>query len=505
MWLPRQINYEELSFMKLLNAKYTYPLIVLSLVVSTALQIFWLQQLFVAQRKQLKEEIEQMVGTTAQANVYYSLTHFDGSVNKEGNPVQIKKIFLSPEWQQLTTAFDNMKMLNDLNADFSIRIDNDSTAVNMHFKLKDHIAKRHPSASNTSTTGLSKEKIRKLDSSFLKKMDKNVIKNLHQLGLTSKTFYTTYQSAWESKPMTSTIPKTVKPDFISKTYSYNLITANKYQLAISSIDSLVWYRMRYYLVSSTLMILLTCAAFYFILRLLRKQQLYADARADFTSNMTHEFKTPIATVAVALESITKYNLAKDPEKLQNYLDIGLHELQRLNLMVEKVLHISQDNSNEQPLHPELYDVQAGLQQVISSMELQLQHSSERIHLKASEEPCFIFGDPVHLTNIFYNLIDNAIKYGGNPLDLQIECTCNTKTIVLLSFKDNGPGIEKIYQKNIFERFFRVPSSGDTHNIKGSGLGLHYVKLMVEKHGGTIRLISEPGKGSNFIITLPAAT
>lgn len=487
--------------MKLLHAKYTYPLIVLSLVVSTALQIVWLQQLFVAQRKQLKEEIERMVANTAQETVYYSLTHIEGPPNKDGNTRMTKQLFLSPQWQQLTAAFDNMKALDGLNSDFTIRIENDSTAVNMHFKLKDHLVKRKPYENHTSTSTLSKEKMHKLDNSYLIKMDKNVIKNLQQSGLTSKTFYNIYNK----KLIISNAPKAEKPDFSSNQYSYNLLTSNKYQLIIPSIDLLVWYRMRYYLASSILMILLTCAAFYFILRLLRKQQLYADARADFTSNMTHEFKTPIATVAVALESITKYNLAKDPEKLQNYLDIGLYELERLNLMVEKVLHISQDNNTDQPLHPELYDVQAGLQQVISSMELQLQHSSERIHLKASAEPCFIFGDPVHLTNIFYNLIDNAIKYGGNPLNLEIECNCYTKTTVLLSFKDNGPGIEKIYQKNIFERFFRIPSTGDTHNIKGSGLGLHYVKQMVEKHGGTIRLISEPGKGSNFIITLPAAT
>lgn len=490
--------------MKLLSARYTYPLIILSLVVSTALQIFWLQQLFVAQRKQLKEEIEQIVSNRALENVYNSLIGVNTKGDKEGNPAQIKQFFLSPQWEQLTTAFDNMKMLTGLNSSFTIRIDDDSTAIDMHFKLKDHLEKRHASASNSSTTGLSPEQIKKKDNLYLIRMDKNVIKNLKQLGLTSKSFYTTYKY-WNSKAIANTAPKTGKPDFISKKYSYNLLTANKYQLVIPSIDSLVWYRMRYYLASSVLMILLTCAAFYFIIRLLRKQQLYADARADFTSNMTHEFKTPIATVAVALESITKYNLAKDPEKLQNYLDIGLHELERLNLMVEKVLHISQDNNTDQPLHPELYDVQGGLKQVISSMELQLQNSHAGIRLTASAEPCFIFGDPVHLTNIFYNLIDNAIKYGGNPLDLQIECTCHTKTTVLLSFKDNGPGIEKIYQKSIFERFFRIPSTGDTHNIKGSGLGLHYVKQMVEKHGGAIRLISEPGKGSNFIITLPAAT
>jgi len=482
--------------MKWLKAKYTYLLIILSLLLSTGLQVVWLQQLFLAQQKQLKDDIDHLVSRTAQTNMYYSLT----SLKDPGNRRQIKKIFLSPEWEQLRLAFDNMK-LDGMRTSLMISFNEDSTAVGMNFSLKDNDgqAKRKPISTGS---GLSPAEMKISDSLSLIRTKRGVQKGLHDLGLHSPVYYRLYNHSNEI--MESNVPKGLKPVYTGRRNIYNMLYSNKYQLLLASIDGLVWYRMRYYLASSILMVVLTCTAFYFILRLLRNQQLYAEARADFTSNMTHEFKTPIATVSVALESIKKYSLVNDPQTLQNYLDISQHELHRLDMMVEKVLKISHGEDAEQPLNLELYDVQSGLQQVISSMNLQLKHSQASIRFAASAEPCFVYGDPFHLTNIFYNLIDNAIKYTGEGLTLEISCVEVAETITI-GFKDNGPGIDKIYQKNIFERFYRVPSKGSTHDIKGSGLGLHYVKQMIVKHGGTIKIKSEPGRGANFIITLPAAS
>ena len=484
--------------MKLFKAKYTYVLIVLSLLLSTGLQVVWLQQLFTAQEKQLRIDIEHLVGLTAQTNLYYSITAFE----KPGNAKQIKQLFLSPQWEQLRHAFDNMKMEN-MSAYYSITIDDDSTAVSMNFSLKDTPVKRKHNKPVTSQTGMTAAQLVSSDSVSLVEMKRKVRSSLKKIGITSEVYEKIYYYN-TLDVFKSNVPKLLKPAFISNRYLYNIQNLYRYQLILPAIEYVVWYRMRYYLASSVLMVLLTCTAFYFILRLLRNQQLYADAKADFTSNMTHEFKTPIATVSVALESIKKYDLIKNPETLQNYLDISQHELKRLDLMVEKVLNISNGNNAEQPLKLELYDVQSGLQQVISSMQIQLLNSHASISFRTSEEPCFVFGDPVHLSNIFYNLIDNAIKYSGAALLLEITSKCDADKVTL-SFKDNGPGIDKLYHKNIFDRFFRVPVKGDTHDIKGSGLGLHYVKQMVEKHHGTIRIKSEPGNGTNFIITLPAAS
>jgi len=484
--------------MKWFKAKYTYVLIVLSLLLSTGLQVVWLQQLFTAQKKQLIVDIEHVVGLTAQTNLYNSITTFE----KPGNIKQIKRLFLSPQWEQLRHAFDNMKMEN-MSGYYSITIDDDSTAVSMNISLKDKPVKRKHKRPVASNTGLTAAQLVSNDSLSLIQMKRKVRASLKKIGINSdiyeKIYYYNTLSVYKNN-----VPKELRPAFTSNRYLYNILNLYRYQLILPTIDYIVWYRMRYYLASSVLMVLLTCTAFYFILRLLRNQQLYADAKADFTSNMTHEFKTPIATVSVALESIKKYDLVKNPETLQNYLDISQHELKRLDLMVEKVLKINNGNDAGQPLKLELYDVQSGLQQVISSMQIQLLNSHASISFKASEEPCFVFGDPVHLSNIFYNLIDNAIKYSGTALLLEITSRCDAAKITLI-FKDNGPGIDKLYHKNIFERFFRVPVKGDRHDIKGSGLGLHYVKQMVEKHHGTIRIKSEPGHGTTFVINLPAVS
>ena len=482
--------------MKWLKAKYIYLLIVLSLLVSTGLQVVWLQQLFLAQQKQLKDDIEHVVSRTAQTNMYYSLT----SLKDPGNLRQIKQIFLSPQWEQLRLAFDNMKMTG-MRTSLMISFNEDSTAVAMNFSLKDKAGPKK-SKPTSSGSGLTAAEMKASDSLSLIETKKRVGAELKKLGISSKLYYNLYNHNREITE--SNVPAGLKPVFSSRKYIYNLLYSHSYQVVLPAINNVVWYRMRYYLASSVLMVVLTCIAFYFILRLLRNQQLYADARADFTSNMTHEFKTPIATVAVALESIKKYNLVNDPQRLQNYLDISQHELHRLDLMVEKVLKISNGEDGEQPLHRELYDVQSGLQQVITSMELQLLNSNASIRFNSSAEPCFVDGDPFHLTNIFYNLIDNAIKYTGNALILEITCACDARAVTL-SFRDNGPGIDKLYGKNIFEKFYRIPGKGNTHDTKGSGLGLHYVRQLLERHGGSIKLKSEPGNGADFIITLPAAS
>lgn len=482
--------------MKWLKTKYTYLLIVLSLLVSSGLQVVWLQQLFVAQQKQLRDDIELIVSRTSQTNMYHSLLQ----MRDPGNILQIKQLFLTPQWGQLRIAFENMKM-KGIHTNLSIAIDNDSTTVNMNFSARDSL-KTDERGPRSNYSGMSRAELAENERKSLLAMKKTVINRLSKIGITAPVYHKIYIHH-TTTVKESNVPKGLQPVFTSRQYSYNIQNLYKFQLLLPSIDYVVWYRMRYYLASSLLMVVLTCMAFYFILRLLRKQQLYADAKADFTSNMTHEFKTPIATVSVALESIKKYNLINNPETLQSYLDISQHELHRLDLMVEKVLKISNGDDAEQPLNLELYDVQPGLQQVIASMELQLLNSQARIQFHPSAEPCFVDGDAFQLSTVFYNLIDNAIKYAGAGLILQISCECNAGQIIL-SFKDNGPGIDPIYQTNIFERFYRIPTKGDVHNIKGSGLGLHYVKQLVEKHGGSIKLKSEAGNGANFIIILPAA-
>ncbi|SHM74803.1 sensor histidine kinase [Mucilaginibacter sp. OK098] len=483
--------------MKWFSSRYAYPLIVLSLVVSIALQAVWLRQLFVSQKDQLKKDLERVVSTSAIHTIYASIA---GS-GKRGD--RFKEFFLSPQWLQMRQAFDDLK-INGVHSKFHYGLGSDSSVVQIEIVFNNHSTKKEASATDLRWNDESPGEVVRIDNRDIKTMDSTVSRQLARLGINQSKQYALY--GYGKDTLTSmTIPQSAynTAAYHSGKYSYNLKSMHKYRLIVNELNGVVIYQMRYYLFSSLLMTLLTCLVFYFLLKLIRNQRLYADAKSTFTSNMTHEFKTPVATISVALESITKYQLVNDPEKLQNYLDISRHELQRLNLMIEKVLNLSQEEETSNIMHEELYDVQAGLKQVVASMQVQLDNSKSTIHLSLANEPCFVNGDPLHLTNVFYNLIDNAIKYAGPQMEMQISCQCSANNITL-SFKDNGPGIAGVYQEKVFDRFFRIPGVNDRHNVKGSGLGLHYVKQIISKHGGSISIKSEQGRGSNFIIILPAA-
>jgi signal transduction histidine kinase len=472
-------------------------LIILTLILSCCLQLIWLSQLFSAQQMQLKGELDQLVSKTTQKNWYLTMASFD----KPKSYKRIKQVFLAPEWAQLRQAFDNMRKTG-LASSMRIESDADSTAITLHLSLKDRLVIKKRGVPVTTVIGYSTSQLHKRDSLTLEVIKKEVAQELKRIGINTTSYYRVY--TYNMKTMIyNNLPNGLKPAFASGKYVYGFQDHYRYQLCLGSIEGLIFYRMRYYILSSILMMMLTGAAFYYILRLLRKIQVYAEAKSNFVRNMSHELKTPIATVAVALESIQKYKLENEPEALQSYLNISQYELKRLDHMVEKALNIDQETKGGFPITLELYDVQSGVQQVIKSMRLQLSDPMQ-ITFEASSEPCFVYGDPIHLSNVFYNLIENAIKYTGKHLRLEISCLCDDNSVTL-RFKDNGPGIDKLYHEKIFDEFFRVPERGDMHNVKGFGLGLYYVKQVLNRHGGTIRVKSDPGKGTSFIIILKVAS
>ena len=491
--LPENEDLWEMTWFK---RTFTYPLVALALIASVGLQSAWLLQLFKSQRTQLSHQIDEMVNDEAKTNLYLSLA----SLRPIGNQRQMKSFFLSPQWQQIRMAYDNMNIYG-LDASFTINLEGPTTHVTMDFKVSDTPPKYRREVA-PELVGLPPEEILKKDTVSLPRMLKSVAKRLQQLGVTAAPYYriSTFLSGAQ---IVSTLPSSKRAEYISAKHSYNFKHHYQYQLMIVSLDQDIWYKMRYHLISAVLMILLTGLAFYYILNLYRKQQLYANAKADFSNNMTHEFKTPIATVDIVLESITKYGLARDPEKLTNYIDIGRSELQRLNLMVEKVLNTNQREVEEPSLNFQLYEVQSGLAQVAAAMNLQLAKTGTCIEIEENVEPYFILGDPIHLSNIFYNLIDNAIKHGINPTQIKIAVK-HVQTNIVILIKDNGPGIDHMYHEMIFDRFFRIPGKGAIHQTNGSGLGLYYVRQTVRRHGGSIKVNSTPGNGTTFIITIPAA-
>ncbi|MCB0838910.1 MAG: HAMP domain-containing histidine kinase [Bacteroidetes bacterium] len=243
-------------------------------------------------------------------------------------------------------------------------------------------------------------------------------------------------------------------------------------------------------------------AYLIIYRSLKKQQRLNQLKNDFISNITHELKTPITTVGVAIEAMRNFHALQNPERTREYLDISRKELNRLALLVDKVLKMSMFEHTEPQLKFEILDFSVLIEQILNSMRLQFDKIGAILEVDLPVGNFQLRGDQTHLTSVVYNLIDNALKYRSeNPL-VRIELVEKERVIQLI-VSDNGPGIAPEYQEKIFEKFFRVPS-GNQHNTKGYGLGLAYVAGVIDKHQGTIQVNSKPGAGTRFTIELPKA-
>ncbi len=250
---------------------------------------------------------------------------------------------------------------------------------------------------------------------------------------------------------------------------------------------------------SILLLGITILSFVLLYRNLLKQQRLAALKNEFISNITHELKTPIATVGVAIEALKNFNAIQDPKRTKEYLDISSNELQRLSLLVDKVLKLSMFEKKEVELKLETVNLKEVVEEVTDSLRLQLEKHRARV-VVTNEGNLSLQGDRLHLISVVFNLLDNAVKYSKEEPSIKIDLQEKGETVVL-NVTDNGIGIPQEYKDKVFDKFFRIPH-GDTHNAKGYGLGLSYVAQVIQKHNGTIVIESQPGIGTKFTITLP---
>jgi two-component system phosphate regulon sensor histidine kinase PhoR len=250
---------------------------------------------------------------------------------------------------------------------------------------------------------------------------------------------------------------------------------------------------------SILLLGITVLAFVVLYRNLRRQKKLAEEKNEFISNITHELKTPIATVGVAIEALKNFNAMDDPERTKEYLDISQNELHRLGLLVDKVLKLSMFENREVELKMEPVNLQQVVEEVVSSLKLQLEKYHAVVTIQHEGE-LTITGDRMHLLSVVFNLLDNALKYSKEAPLIKIDLK-QIDNAVILKISDNGIGISAEYNDKVFDKFYRIPH-GDTHNAKGYGLGLSYVAQVIQKHNGTIVMNSQPGIGTSFTIALP---
>ena len=244
------------------------------------------------------------------------------------------------------------------------------------------------------------------------------------------------------------------------------------------------------------------AVFIYSIYIIFRQKRLTEMKTDFVNNMTHEFKTPLASISLAAQMLSDKSVTKTEKMYENLAGIITNESRRLRFQVEKVLQMSLFDHDNIRLKTEELDANAMLESVINTFQLRIKQSGGQVETRIEAYNPFIYGDEMHLTNVFFNLMDNAVKYAkpDEGLHLLIH-TANVGDNFQLSIQDNGIGIQKGDLSHIFERFYRV-HTGNQHNVKGFGLGLAYVHTIIGLHHGKIKVESEYGQGTCFIITLP---
>ena len=283
-------------------------------------------------------------------------------------------------------------------------------------------------------------------------------------------------------------------------------TGNYVYVQFPTQQQFILERLGFTFAASVVLILVILACFYIAISTIVRQKKLADIKNDFINNMTHEFKTPISTISLAVEMAEGVENSQpgiptsDRERLTRYMGIIRDETRRLGSHVEKVLQIALLDRGAIDLNITLVNVHDVIENVFNNIGLQIEQRGGELDLDFEADREIIEADELHLTNILTNLVDNAIKYSPDAPHITIQ-TRSLPDAISITVADEGLGMTKDQLSRIFEKFYRVPT-GNRHDVKGFGLGLSYVKKMVEQHHGQIHVTSQPGRGSSFEITIP---
>lgn len=301
--------------------------------------------------------------------------------------------------------------------------------------------------------------------------------------------------------------------FSSKSFSAdkNAYTVNLFKHDILSFPAhlAVSFQGKHQFIFKSMWLMLICSGLFTLIILfvfistiyyLFKQKKLSEIKNDFINNMTHEFKTPISTISLAIDSITHPKIIQDEEQINYYANIIRKENKRMNNQVESVLNTSLAEKNQLTLNKEMIDLSSFIEKITERMKLQLEATDTVFKTNITDYVLEVKADEQHLQNAICNLIDNSIKYSGKNPEVNFKIS-KTKTGIEFTVSDKGIGMNKETQKRVFDKFFRV-QSGNIHKVKGFGIGLSYVKAIVDAHGGEIKLNSKLNEGTTVIISIP---
>jgi len=257
-----------------------------------------------------------------------------------------------------------------------------------------------------------------------------------------------------------------------------------------------------FMVPSLIFTLVLLATFIYTLFIVFRQKKLTEMKTDFVNNMTHEFKTPISTISLAAQMLKDPAVSKSPQVFQHISSVIIDETKRLRFQVEKVLQMSMFDKQQTMLKKKVLDANELIEGVVNTFALKVERYDGQIKSELEAQKSEVFADEMHLTNVVFNLMDNAVKYKKPDVSLVLKVrTWNESDNLKISIEDNGIGIKKENVKKIFDKFYRV-HTGNLHDVKGFGLGLAYVKKIILAHKGNIHVDSDYGVGTKFVITLP---
>ena len=455
----------------------------------TSFQAYWINSALQQRKIQLKEQIQ------------ISLTEI---VNRVGKFETIKKAERTGKLNKILGE-SNPNLIGELSQDIYLQ---DSIVKKLNQHLKSGIEKDEKHMKSFVKDLLSLD----FFANFEDRLSKSDLENIMFQTFKKNHFsdnleYALFGQKGEliySNTIDSTLLKSLKKsihntqlfpdDFFNSEIKLHILIPNETQFALQSI----WIM----LLLSFVFLVIIVSAFYYNISVIYKQKKISIIKNDFINNMTHELKTPISTISLACEALNDKDLSSSIDNRNKFIQTIKDENTRLGNLVENVLQSATVEKDSLTLKSELLNLHSLIERSLRNSKLQINNKKGVINLKLKAQNTLIEGDKIHLINVFSNLIDNALKYSAEAPNIQI----NTEDVIngiVIKIKDNGIGIAKDFHLKIFDKLFRIPT-GDRHDVKGFGLGLSYVKSIIEKHNGTIKVESQLGKGSTFIIRLEAA-
>ena len=498
-------NYKVLTFDPMLESKYKNIVyfIALTIVVTIGVQIYWNAKIYEVNKQQLTNQVQ--VSFDKAVDNYYNnlaktnaLTFIENDSLFNGDRNIVIKSGLTKNQVWLDKEFDSnhtnsqLRVYADYRFSDSLRItDGDTLAFPM---LLDDTNTKHLSIIKQELDSVD---IRALSTKIMfsfreSHINLEAIDSLFNADLENKNIELNYGFKFGSKNYNTGKITVIDyklddfPDEFSSAYSDAAFLPHQSKLQLLYTDTTleVLKRMLGSIILSLLLSVAIIGCLLFLLKVIFKQKQLSEIKNDLINNITHEFKTPIATISVALEGLQNFDVIKNPDKATNYISMSNEQLGKLNRMVEKLLETATLNSDQFNLSIEQVNLSGLLKKCVEK--LQFSSLDKIISLNTESDEIIADVDIFHFENALNNVLDNALKYGGDTIKV------NLNNSLEITIEDNGNGIPHNQQEKIFDQFYRIPT-GNVHNIKGFGIGLYYTKSIIEKHGGSI-IVSESKKG-----------